>query len=552
MAQARTQIQVFEELVKARCTIIGIESPEPYRVMDAITFMAGTRSTRRRVMTWSAVRGLYEIVMVDDLVNDIYEGDQVLRRESRPSRDDDVYSMLESIVDNEYDDRPEEIRDLAPEEPGYQDQQPIIFVLHDLHPYFDEPLVVRALRDVSDALLDRMQTVVLVSPNLSLPDDVKRAVKVMSWELPSTEEIDDSIRYFVSENECRCELNGQRDRLISALKGLTESQVNQVLAQAYVRFKQIDERAIEFVDEVKAEIVRNSQALEMTKPEDVGDVGGFGVFKDWALEADAARSPDAAAFGLKPTRGVFLTGVQGCGKSLVVQTLGKLFGISVFRVRSEGLMGSYVGESEKNVAAMCKTLRAAAPCVAWFDEVEKLWGGVGGENDGGARQSAFGVILTEMEKLADTGVFLAATANNVENMPAEFMRRFSERFFVDLPVTEERAEIFAIHIRKSGRDADEFDLMAVASEFDGFTGSEIEEIVQKTLRRLFKAGRAPLTESALIQTRSEIRPLSETMAEKVNAMRAWGDRMTNVSSYSRSRDVGTTKVRGRGSRRVEA
>jgi len=119
-------------------------------------------------------------------------------------------------------------------------------------------------------------------------------------------------------------------------------------------------------------------------------------------------------------------------------------------------------------------------------------------------------------------VFLVATANDIEALPPELLRkgRFDEIFFVDLPALEARHAIFEIHLKKRKRDPAQFDLGALCEASDGYSGAEIEQAIIGALYDAF-AEKADLSTRHVLGALKSSPPLSVTMAEKVAALREW-------------------------------
>jgi SpoVK/Ycf46/Vps4 family AAA+-type ATPase len=165
-----------------------------------------------------------------------------------------------------------------------------------------------------------------------------------------------------------------------------------------------------------------------------------------------------------------------------------------------------------------------APCVLWIDEIEK--GLSTDNNEGGPSKRILGTLLTWMAE-RDVKVFLVATANDIESLPPELLRkgRFDEIFFVDLPAPGVRARIFEIHLRTREQDPAIFDLDTLAAASNGFTGAEIEQAVVSALYTAHARGESLTTDHVRIEIENT-RPLSVLMAENINHLRAWAAERT--------------------------
>jgi SpoVK/Ycf46/Vps4 family AAA+-type ATPase len=235
-----------------------------------------------------------------------------------------------------------------------------------------------------------------------------------------------------------------------------------------------------------------------------------------------ALEPEATRFGLEPPRGVLLTGVPGCGKSLVAKSLARSWGLPLVLLDPARLFGPYVGESERRLHASLRTVEAMAPVVLWIDEIEKGFPS-GGEADAGVARRVLGSFLRWMQD-RPPGVFVVATSNDVTALPPEFARkgRFDEVFFVDLPAEEERREIFRLHLTRRDRDPDAFDVSALAGATEGFSGAEIEAAVVGALYRAYAAG-TDLTNAALLEEVAATLPLSRSRPEEIALLRGWAE-----------------------------
>jgi SpoVK/Ycf46/Vps4 family AAA+-type ATPase len=159
----------------------------------------------------------------------------------------------------------------------------------------------------------------------------------------------------------------------------------------------------------------------------------------------------------------------------------------------------------------------------WIDEIEKAFASAGssGDADAGLSQRLLATLLTWMQD-RESGVFLAATSNNISALPPEMLRkgRFDEIFFVDLPTAEVRSTLFALHLKKRNRDASAFDLSKLAAPSEGFSGAEIEQVIVAGLYTAFSQKQQLSTEILIAEIRGT-QPLSVTRAEDIQSIRNW-------------------------------
>src|SRR5262249_30936346 len=257
-------------------------------------------------------------------------------------------------------------------------------------------------------------------------------------------------------------------------------------------------------------------------PEGPDKIGGLERLKKWIATRRVGMFPQPGETPLEPPKGMLLLGVQGCGKSLAAKAVAASWSLPLLSLDAGRLLAPYIGESERNLRDALKRVERIAPCVLWIDEIEKAFVSVrSNESDGGVSKRLLGALLTWMQERS-AKVFLVATANSVEDLPPELMRkgRLDEIFFIDLPGAPARREIFRLHLAKRGEDPGRFDLDALAAAAQGFSGAEIEQVVVSALYEA-RAARIPLDMSAVLVSLRSTRPLSVVRREKIAALRAW-------------------------------
>jgi SpoVK/Ycf46/Vps4 family AAA+-type ATPase len=284
----------------------------------------------------------------------------------------------------------------------------------------------------------------------------------------------------------------------------------------------------------KEQIIRKSGTLEFYRAaEGFGDVGGLDVLKQWMEKRTQAFGQKARDFGLPAPKGILLLGVQGCGKSLSCKAVASQWRLPLLRLDVGKIFSGIVGSSEENMRRAIRMSESVSPTILWLDELEKGFAGTQSSpfSDGGTTSRVFASFITWLqEKTAP--VFVVATANRIEDLPPELLRkgRFDEIFFVDLPDEHERREIFTIHLRRRNRDPAGFDLDQLAAAAEGFSGAEIEQTIVAALFDAFDAGRDITTEDVLRNVRESV-PLSRTMREQIEELRSWaGTRARQASA----------------------
>jgi SpoVK/Ycf46/Vps4 family AAA+-type ATPase len=313
-------------------------------------------------------------------------------------------------------------------------------------------------------------------------------------------------------------------QLVKAVLGLTLDEAENAFARAMVKDGTLDATDIPAVLEEKKQIIRKSGLLEYFSTDDtIKDVGGMDLLKGWLVKRRNAFRDKARAYGLPEPKGVLLVGMQGCGKSLVAKTIASLWDLPLLRLDMSLIFSGYIGASESNMRKALKTAESIAPAVLWIDEIEKAFSGVASSSisDAGTTARVVGMFLTWIQE-KDSAVFVTATANSIEALPPELLRkgRFDEVFFVDLPTSAERREIFAIHLAKRNRHPEAYDLDQLATQSEGFSGSEIEEAIVSAMHDSFSENRELETRDVQNALRDTV-PLSVTMQEKISFLRKW-------------------------------
>jgi SpoVK/Ycf46/Vps4 family AAA+-type ATPase len=276
--------------------------------------------------------------------------------------------------------------------------------------------------------------------------------------------------------------------------------------------------------DAKHDALRSEGLLETVRRDaSFADIAGLRRLRDWIAKRKSALTPEGRRFGLEPPKGILITGVQGCGKSLAARSVAGEWGYEMARLDAGALYDKFIGESEKKLQKALELAQKLAPMVLWIDEIEKAFASAGssGDADAGLSQRLLATLLTWMQD-RESGVFLAATSNNISALPPEMLRkgRFDEIFFVDLPTAEVRSALFALHLKKRSRDVTSFDLASLATASDGFSGAEIEQAIVAGLYTAF-AQKQQLTTDILLGEIRGTRPLSVTRAEDIQAIRDW-------------------------------
>lgn len=416
-------------------------------------------------------------------------------------------------------------------------REPGIFVFKDLHPFVDSPAVTRWLRDAIASFKDTQKAIILMSPVQTIPIELEKEIAVLDYPLPDMSELNQVLtqQLDASRNTRRITTEA-REKLLKAALGLTRDESEKVYRKAQVTAGRLTEAEVDIVLSEKKQLIRRNGILEYIEEDETLDsVGGLEELKRWLCQRSNAFTERAREYGLPQPKGMLILGVPGCGKSLIAKTTSRLWGLPLLRLDMGRVYdGSMVGRSEANLRNALKTAESISPAILFIDEIDKAFAGSTGsaDSDGGTSSRIFGSFLTWMQEKTSP-VFVMATANRVERLPGEFLRkgRFDELFFVDLPNAEERKEIFTIHLSKRRRDIARFDLDQLVNVCDGFSGAEIEQALVAAMYEAFAQDRE-FTQLDIIASVKSTLPLSKTMSEQVTALRDWARQRARPAAAS--------------------
>ena len=470
-------------LIRARTPILWIRSPEEER-STALLQAAAQRLGHRSLARWDFISGL----------------------SGWPGRDGEAarnpLAALESLTS------------LNPE-------QPAILVLHDFHRYADDGGICRKLRNLATSLRQSPHTLVITAAEWQLPRELEECITLLDLPLPDQAEIAGLLRSIAQA--CGQTLEpALLEQLSQCCSGLSEQRVRQLAARALASRGQLSPADLDEVLEEKRQAVARSELLEFCPSEaSPADIGGLEALKRWLEQRHLAFSEEARRYGLPLPRGVLLVGPQGTGKSLTAKAIAHSWSMPLLRLDVGRLFAGLVGASEARTREMIQRAEAMAPCVLWIDEIDKGFGsGNGGRSDGGTSQRVLASLLTWMAEKR-SAVFVVATANGVESLPPELLRkgRFDEIFLLDLPDAAERRAILDLQLRRR-RPAHQLPLEVVVDRTAGFSGAELEQVVIEAMHQAFGEGRE-FSEADLIGAAAQLVPLSRTAREQLESLQRW-------------------------------
>jgi ATP-dependent 26S proteasome regulatory subunit len=404
-----------------------------------------------------------------------------------------------------------------------------MFVFLDLGENLRDAKVIRLLRDLIYQCSESPErTVILIDASDNLPAVIQGTSVRMELSFPDEAELQDVVR-----NACREVMKSKKlevdltreqlDALVRNLRGLTRRQARHAILDSIAGDRLLNAQDIINVMRFKRRVLSKTGLLEQVEaPASLEEIGGLKVLKRWLNARIGALSGEAVEFGIVPPRGVLLLGVQGSGKSLAAKAVATAWHRPLLRMDVGAFYNRFVGETERQLRDALRQAEMMAPCVLWIDEIEKAFASASAESaDGGLSKRMFGSLLTWMQEHRSS-VFLIATANDIESLPPELMRkgRFDEIFFVDLPDDAAREAIFKIHLTRRERDPASFEMQTLIGASRGFSGAEIEQAILAAMFDAFEQSQF-LATSHIVRAMQNSPPLSVTMRERIAWLRDW-------------------------------
>lgn len=487
----------IRDLIKANYPLIYAITTEYSRTMQYLRNIGNRLGYTFYV--WDCVDGLQVHVRDDEGRYQVKEVDE----------GDDYKGLLDKIISEMESDEK-------------QDEK-AIYLIEDLHRYFDQPDIFTRLRKLAERLRFYDKHIILSGPFIQIPDELEKFVTLVNIPLPDRGDLKKLLNRVSGKNQIDEDL--QKAYIDSAL-GLTDMEADLAFRLAKEKIGLDKKEASQVISREKEQIIKKSGILDYYHVSDdlEKSIGGLDNLKTWLRQRNRAFERKAKEFGLKEPKGMLLVGVPGCGKSLTAKCVAAEWKQPLLRLDVGKIFQAEVGSSENNIRQAIATAEAVAPCVLWIDEIEKGLNVGGGEKDGGTNSRVFSTILTWMQEKTKP-VFVVATANNIQALPPELLRkgRFDEIFFVDLPTKEERKNIFKIHLNKYGQSSIS-DLDEIAKQTLYFNGAEIEESVKEAM--FIAYNRDPnvkqITINDLEDAIEPIVPLAKTMPNQIKFLRDFG------------------------------
>lgn len=401
-------------------------------------------------------------------------------------------------------------------------ETPAIFLLKDFNLFFTDIAISRKLKNISRILKLQPKTIIIVGNNLSVPKELQDLITIIQFQLPSEEEINHELKRLIKVLNIKIDHN-LFENLSRACNGLSLERIRRVLSKIIVTYKNISQDSITLLLNEKKQIISQTEILEYwTVNETIASIGGITNVKQWLEKRKTSFSIQAANYGLPTPRGLLLIGIQGTGKSLTAKAIATEWQLPLLKLDVGKLFGGIVGESESRLRQMIDLAQTIAPCILWIDEIDKAFSNNENNGDSGITNRLLGTFISWLSEKTDP-VFVVATANNINLLPIEVIRkgRFDEIFFLDLPKLNEREQIFKIHIQEFRPNSwKRFNYQKLARLSDSFSGAEIRQSIIEAMYQGFYEQREFTTQDICLAL-NEIVPLAHLENNQTSKLQSW-------------------------------
>ena len=400
------------------------------------------------------------------------------------------------------------------------------YILSGISDINESTTVSRYLLDLIEQAEKKSGTIILIT-NSFVWNNIQRLGISIELSYPNEEELNQVIKDLLNSYKNQINISWTEDdyKLASTyLQGLSEMEVKNIISSLIVKGS-IEKEDLEELKQAKKTLFNEIAGLELIEVEEDLEVAGLNNLIDWINEKKSLTSPalkeELKKRGIATPKGVLLTGVPGCGKSLCSKVIAQKLNVSLYRLDLATVQGEYVGQSERQLKEALETAEYVSPCVLWIDEIEK---GLKETSNSGTTSKMIGQFLFWLQECKKE-VFVVASANSVEDLPPELIRkgRFDEIFFVDLPNETERKQLLNLYSKKYLKVNIEGDLIDTLVKItEGFSSADIEATLRSIAYKVIADPKVQLTEQLVIDELSKVVSLSKTNPEKINKIREWG------------------------------
>lgn len=412
-------------------------------------------------------------------------------------------------------------------------ETPALFLLKDFNRFLTDLSISRKLRNISRILKLQPKTIIIIGSDLTIPIELQDLVTLVRFQLPSEEEIDQELTRLVNSLNIKIDLQ-LFENLTRACQGLSLERIRRVLSKIIATYQTIDDNSIAVLLSEKKQIISQTEILEYTSVnEKIANLGGLNNLKAWLKKRKTAFSIQASNYGLPTPRGLLLVGIQGTGKSLTAKAIANDWQLPLLKLDVGKLFGGIVGESESRLRQMINVAETISPCILWIDEIDKAFTNTESKGDSGTSNRVLATFISWLSEKTKP-VFVIATANNIDLLPLEIIRkgRFDEIFFLDLPKKEEREEIFKIHLQEFRPNTwESFDYLRLAKFSESFSGAEIRQSIIEGMYHAFYEKREFTTDDICISL-EELIPLAHLDSDQMIKLQNWASsgRIRSASS----------------------
>jgi len=403
-------------------------------------------------------------------------------------------------------------------------ETPALFLLKDFNKFLTDLSISRKLRNISRLLKLQPKTIIIIASDLSIviPRELQDLITVLEFQLPREDEINQELNRLI--NSLNMDIDQQLlNSLKIACQGLSLERIRRVLSKIIATHKKIDRNSISVLLSEKKQIISQTEILEYySVTETINNLGGLNNLKNWLKKRKLAFSNQAANYGLPTPRGLLLIGIQGTGKSLTAKAIANEWQLPLLKLDVGKLFAGIVGESESRLRQMINVAETISPCILWIDEIDKAFTTTESKGDSGTSNRILATFISWLSEKTKP-VFVIATANSIELLPLEIIRkgRFDEIFFLDLPRESERADIFKIHIKEFRPNRwKSFDYSLLAKKSQLFSGAEIRQIIIEAMYYAFYEQREFTTEDICLSLK-ELIPLAQLENQQMKKLQNW-------------------------------
>ena len=412
-------------------------------------------------------------------------------------------------------------------------ETPALFLLKDFNRFLTDLSISRKLRNISRILKLQPKTIIIIGSDLTIPKELQDLITVVQFQLPLEEEISQELNRLISSLNIKVD-SQLFENLTRACQGLSLERIRRVLSKIIATYKTIDNDSIAVLLSEKKQIISQTEILEYSSVnEQIANLGGLENLKDWLKKRKTAFGLQAFNYGLPTPRGLLLIGIQGTGKSLTAKAIANDWQLPLLKLDVGKLFGGIVGESESRLRQMINVAETISPCILWIDEIDKAFSNTDNRGDSGTSNRVLATFISWLSEKTKP-VFVIATANNIDLLPIEIIRkgRFDEIFFLDLPEKEEREEIFKIHLQTFRPNSWElFDYNQLAQASESFSGAEIRQSIIEGMYHAFYEKREFTTEDICMALK-ELIPLAHLESDQMIRLQQWASsgRIRSASS----------------------